>query len=192
MATTFSSIELPNYVQKPFFSSIFCCSIAIGSTFIFKRSSDHLKKSLVVGQIIDATKVGEDDHEVTVNVFLSFDDWPPNKTLYPIKEGLGKNLQEVVLTSERDTYIFDRDVYDIAFVFSTFELNKRGAILQGIDNVFVCRYYDDEEEVKDGAIVPFPSMIKAKCPVPRCFLSWVFFRYRNSPLPNVLRPQSKW
>jgi hypothetical protein len=59
-------------------------------------------------------------------------------------------------------------------MFTTFELSRRGAVLQGIENVFVCRYYNDKEEVQDGELVPFPSMIKEKCPVPLCFLARVF------------------
>jgi hypothetical protein len=176
MTTTSGSIEQPNYEQKPFFSSIFCSPIAIGSTFIFIRPSNRNRnnKHLEVGRIINARKVADDDHEVTVNVYIHFDDWPPNATLYPIKEGSGKNLHEVVLSSKTSLFIFDRDVYDIAFIFTTFELSKRGAILQGIDNVFVSRYYDDEAEVQDGELVPFPSMIKGRCPVPQCFLARVF------------------
>jgi hypothetical protein len=152
MARTFSSVEVPNYNHYPFFSNTFRCPIAIGSFFIFTRPTNRNK--LLVGRIVEARKSVEedhtDDHEVTVNLFLYFDEWPKNTTLYAIKDGLGKNLQEVVLISKTADFHFDRDVYDIAFMFTTFELSRRGAILQGIENVFVCQYYDDEEEVQDG------------------------------------------
>ena len=115
-----------------------------------------------------------DDHVVKVNIFISFEEWPSHTALYPTKDGLGKNLQEVVLTSKTAEFHFDRDVYDIAFVFTTPELTRRGAILQGIDNVFICRFYEDAEEVHDGELVPFPSMMKEQCPVPQCFLARVF------------------
>ncbi len=59
-------------------------------------------------------------------------------------------------------------------MFATSELSRRGAVLQGIDNVFVCCYYQDGNEVQDGELVPFPSMIKEKCPVRQCFLVQVF------------------
>jgi hypothetical protein len=159
MAATFSLVELPNYNQKPFFYSIFCCPIAIGSTFIFKRPTNHNNTKHLVDQIIDARKAGKDDHKVTVNVFCPFKEWPPNTTLYPIKEGLGTDLHEVVLTSKTSKFHFDQDVYNIAFIFTTFKLSKHGAILQGINNVFICRSYDDKEEVKDGELIPFLSMI---------------------------------
>jgi hypothetical protein len=161
MRTTSASIKQPNYEQKPFFLSMFCSPIAIGSTFIFISPSNRNRKNkhLEVGQIINAQTVADHDHEVTVNVYIPFEDWPPNATLYPIKEGLGKNLHEVVLSSKTSIFLFDRDVYDIAFVFTPFKLFKRGAILQGINNVFVSHYYDDAEVVKDGELVPFPSMI---------------------------------
>jgi hypothetical protein len=108
MVSTSSAVQVPDYEQKPFFSSIFRCSIAIGSKFIFTRPSN--RKKLIVGQIIGARKASEDDHEVTVSIFRAFDEWPPNTTLYPIKEGLGKNLVEVVITSESSDFLFDCDV----------------------------------------------------------------------------------
>jgi hypothetical protein len=176
METTFASIEVPQHSKKPFFSRTFRGPIAIGSIFIFQTPTDRSKHQ--VGRIVAARKIVEEDENedyvVTVNLFLSFDEWPSNKNLYPVEEGLGKNLQEVVLTSKTAEYYFDRDVYDIAFVFTTFELSRRGATLQGIDNVFVCRYYDDVEEVDDGELVPFPSMLEELCPVPQCFLARVF------------------
>jgi hypothetical protein len=122
---------------------------------------------------------------VKVNLFIPFDEWPKNTTLYPIKDGFGKNLHEVVLTSNIVLFYFDRDVYDIAFLFTVVELSRRGAILQGIKNVFVCRYYDDEEEVNEGELVPFTSMMKWKCPVPLCFPARVFFGYRNSTVSDL-------
>jgi hypothetical protein len=54
-------------------------------------------------------------------------------------------------------------------LFTAVKLSRWGAILQGIENIFVCRYYDDEEEVNEGELVPFPLMMKEKCPVPLCF-----------------------
>jgi hypothetical protein len=105
---------------------------------------------------------------------MPFDEWPKNTTLYPIKDGLGKNLHKVVLTSKTVYFYFDRDVYDIAFLFTVIQLSRHRAILQGIENVFVCRYYDDEEEVNDGELVPFPWMMKGKCSVLLCFLAQLF------------------
>ena len=172
MATTVSTLTLPLYNNQPFFSRTFRCPIAIGSFFLFQMPLDRTKHLL--GRIVSAKKAVDEDHVVTVNIFLFFDKWPASSTLYPIKDGLGKNLQEVVLTSDTADFHFDRDVYDIAFMFTTDELARRGAILQGIDNVFVCRYYNDEKEVQDGELFPFPSMIKEECPVPQCLLARVF------------------
>ena len=181
-------VHQPNYKQRPFFSSSFRSSIAVGSYFIFNVGSCGKQR---VGRIIEATKADEDDYEVKVNIFIPFDNWKLHQNHFAIGEGIAKGLQEVILTTEISKFLFDRDVEDVAFVFTPEQLEEYGAILQGIDNVFVCRYYDNEEEVKDGDIVPFPSMIKAECPVPRCFLSRLFYCYRNSPLPNLLQPQSK-
>jgi hypothetical protein len=176
MPTTISSIVAPNFGHQPFFSSVFHCPIAIGSFFVFTSPTN--RNEHLVGRIVEARKSVEedhkDDHKVSVNLFIPFNKWPKSTTLYPIKDGLGKNLQEVVLTSKTAYFYFDRDVYDIGFLFTVMELSRRGAILQGIENVFVCRYYDDEEEVKDGELVPFPSMMKETCPVPVCFLARVF------------------
>jgi hypothetical protein len=153
--------------------------MAIGSTFIFvTRPNKDNKNKQLVGRIIKACKAADEDNfEVPVNVFCPFDAWPPRKPLFPIKEGLGKNLQEVVLTSETANFYFDHDVFDVAFMFTTMELSKCGAILQGIDNVFVCCYCNNEEVVKDGELVPFPSMMKGYCPVPQCFISHLFLDF---------------
>jgi hypothetical protein len=140
MATTFSTIEVPHYHSKPFFSSIFRCPIAIGSFFIFRTPNNHSKQ--VVARIVSARKsVEEDDkedHAVTVNLFLSFDEWPGSTTMFPIEDGMGKNLQEAVLTCKTAEFHFDRDVDDIAFLFTTFELVRRGAILIGKENLGLC------------------------------------------------------
>ncbi len=177
MPTTFSSVVAPNFSHPPFFSSVFHCPIAIGSFFVFTTPTN--RNEHLVGRIIEATKAvekdHEDDHEVKVNLFISFGERPKHTTLYPIKDGLGKNLHEVVLSSNTVLFYFDRDVYDIAFLFTAVKLSRRGAILQGIENVFVCRYYYDyEEEVNEGELVPFPSMTKGKCSVPLCFPARVF------------------
>jgi hypothetical protein len=58
-------------------------------------------------------------------------------------------------------------------LFTVVKLSRWGPILQGIENVFVCGYYDDKE-VNEGDLVPFPSMMKGKCPVPLCFPARVF------------------
>jgi hypothetical protein len=47
-------------------------------------------------------------------------------------------------------------------------------ILQGMDDVFVCRCHHDQEEIQDGELVPFPSMFKGVCPVVQCFAARVF------------------
>jgi hypothetical protein len=100
MPTTFSSVVAPTFSRPPFFSSVFHCPIVIGSFFVFTPPTNRNEHP--VGRIIEATKAvekdHEDDHEVKVNLFIPLDEWPKNTTLYPIKDGLGKNLHEVVLT----------------------------------------------------------------------------------------------
>lgn len=51
----------------------------------------------------------------------------PTQSLYPVKDGLGKNLQEVFIMSKTTEFHFDRDAEDIAFIFRAFELSWGGA-----------------------------------------------------------------
>jgi hypothetical protein len=93
------------------------------------------RNKYLVGRIIEARKSvekdHEDDHVVTVTLFMPFDEWPKNTTLYPIKDGLGKNLHKVVLSSKTVYFFSDQDVYAIAFLFTVIELSRPNAILQG-------------------------------------------------------------
>jgi hypothetical protein len=166
METTFSSIEAPNYDQKPFFSSVFRCSIAIGSFFIFTTPFNRSKQ--LVGRIVEARKSveedQEEDHILTVNVFLSFDKWPNNETLYPIKVLVKVYKKPTSHPRRLPTFI----LIDLAFAFNTFELTTRGAILQVIENVFVCRCcYDKFVRVPPASQGGFYLIHKQK----QCFFS---------------------
>jgi hypothetical protein len=127
----------PNYTQRPFFSLSFRSSIAVGSYFVFNVGSCGKRR---VGRIIAVTKADNDDHEVKVNIFIPFNEWKLRHKHFSIGEGLAKGVQEVVLTTEISEFLFDRDVEDVAFVFTPGQLEEYGAILQGIDNAFVCRF----------------------------------------------------
>jgi hypothetical protein len=127
-------VHQPNYKQRPFFSVSFRSSIAVGSYFIFNVGSCGKQR---VGRIIAATKA---DHEVKVNIFVPFDNWKLHRNHFAIGEGIAKGLKEVILTTEISEFLFDRGVEDVAFVFTPGQLKEYGAILQGIDNAFVCHF----------------------------------------------------
>jgi hypothetical protein len=165
-------MELPDFKQTPFFSKVFRSSIAIGSYFIFKNESGNRQ----VGRIISSVKNNNEDTEVTVNIFIAFDKWLNKTEYYPINNGFGKYLNEVVLTFETATFLFDKQVDDIAFVFTPAELDRRGLVLQGVDNVYICRFCTTGTTIKedDFCFVPFPSMYRESCPVLQCFMARVF------------------
>jgi hypothetical protein len=77
---------------------------------------------------------------VTVNLFMPFDEWPKNTTLYPIKDGLGKNLHEVVLTS-RTVYFFF-----IGMSTTSLSCSLSSNSLEA----------EPSYKVNDGELVPFP------------------------------------
>jgi hypothetical protein len=129
-------MQQPNYEQKPFFSVSFRSSIAIGSYFSFDVGCGKRR----VGRILEARKAADDDHEVKVNLFLPFDQWELRNSYFPIGEGIGQGLHEVILTTEISEFLFDRDVEEVAFLFTPEQLEEYGAVLQGIDNAFVCRF----------------------------------------------------
>jgi hypothetical protein len=127
-------MQQPNYEQIPFFSVSFRASIAIGSYFSFDVGCGESR----VGRILDAAKANNDDHEVIVNLLVPFEEWNLRHQHFPIGEGIAVGLQEVVLTTEIVELLFDQDVQEVAFVFTPLQLEEYGAILQGIDNAFVC------------------------------------------------------
>jgi hypothetical protein len=163
----------PNYTQRPFFSLSFRSSIAVGSYFVFNVGSCGKRR---VGRIIAVTKADNDDHEVKVNIFIPFNEWKLRHKHFSIGEGLAKGVQEVVLTTEISEFLFDRDVEDVAFVFTPGQLEEYGAILQGIDNAFVCRFDEEGGNKLTKTLSPaFPSKHDdALCPVTQCYTSKVF------------------
>jgi hypothetical protein len=162
----------PSFDQEPFFSWVFHTHIVAGSFFVFKTSQGKLQ----VARILEASKALLNGYDVKVNLFLPFDEWEIT-TRYPVANGLGKNLKEIVATHDVLTYNFDSQVHDIAFVFKETQLLEHGAVLQGIDNAYVCRYLRDDTEI--GLLSPFPSLIRDVDGLPvslvsPCFLSRVF------------------
>jgi hypothetical protein len=164
-------VHQPNYKQRPFFSVSFRSSIAVWSYFIFNEGSCGKQR---VSQIISVTKAAYDDHEVKVN--RRFDNWKLRQNHFVIGEGIAKGLHEVVLTTEISEFLFDRDVEDVAFVFTPEQLEEYGAILQGIDNAFVCCFNEEGGKKLTRTLSPaFPSKhVDSLCPVTQCYTSKVF------------------
>jgi hypothetical protein len=130
-----------------------------------------------IGHIIEATEADkEDDHEVKVNLFIPFTEWKLQNMYLPIGEGITQGLQDVILTTEISEFLFDRDVEDAAFVFTPEQLKEYGAILQGINNAFVCHFNEVAGKKLTKMLSPaFPSKHdKSLCPVTQCYTSKVF------------------
>jgi hypothetical protein len=115
----------PNYKQRPFFSVSFRASIAVGSYFVFNVGSCGKQR---VGCIIEAEKASGNDHEVKVNIFIPFDEWKLRHKKIAIGEGIAKGLQEIVFTTEISEFLFDRDVEDVAFIFTPEQLKEYGSL----------------------------------------------------------------
>jgi hypothetical protein len=91
-----TTMQQPNYKQKFFFLGSFQSSIAIGSYFSFDVGCGKCWAS----HILEARKAAGDDHVVQVNLFLPFDQWELQNKYFPIGEGIGQGLHEVILTTE--------------------------------------------------------------------------------------------
>jgi hypothetical protein len=125
-----------------------------------------------VARIIKATKT-DVGWLVDANLFINFDAWPSNYD--DITTGEGRHIKELVLTSKTIEILFDKNAYDLAFVFTPEQLQRYGALLQGIDNAYVCRRTEHDEDANQH-LVPFPSKDKPQlCPITHCFLAKVFF-----------------
>jgi hypothetical protein len=88
MAT--STLPAPSFDQEPFFSWVFHTTIVAGSFFVFKTR----KGKLQVGESLRLIKALE-GYGVKANLFISFDEWEIT-TCYPVANGLGKHLKEIV------------------------------------------------------------------------------------------------
>jgi hypothetical protein len=169
----------PNYQSIPFFSVSFQSSIAIRSYFCFNVGSSGERR---VGRIIEATKVANNDHKVKVNLFIPFEEWDLRDNHFAIGLGIAIGLQEVILTTKISEFLFDRDVAEVAFVFTPEQLEEYGAILQGIDNAFVCRFdLKGQKKLITRTLSPaFPSQHQdSVCPVTQCYSSKVFHDMEN-------------
>jgi hypothetical protein len=163
----------PNYEQRPFFSVNFRAAIAVGSYFLFNVGSCGERR---VCRIIEATKAANNDHEVKVNIFIPFNEWKLHHRHFAIAEGIAKGLQELIITTEISGFLFDRDVEDVALVFTPEQLEEYGAILQGIDNAFICRFNEaGGKKLTQMLSQAFPSKhADSLCPVLQCYTSKVF------------------
>jgi hypothetical protein len=112
-----------------------------------------------------------------VTLFLPFDQWELRNSYLPVGKGLGLGLHEVIPTTKISKFLFDRDVEDVAFVFTPDQLEEYGAVLQGIDNAFVCCFnWKGLKKVVTKTLSPaFPSKHdNLLCPVKQCYTSKIF------------------
>jgi hypothetical protein len=177
---------------KTFFSVSFQSSIAIGSNLSFdvdcgKRWADCILK---------ARKAAADDHKVQMHLFLPFDQWELQNRYYPIGKGISQGLHEVILTTEISEFLFDRDVKEVAFVFTPEQLEECGAVLQGIDNALVfCFNQKGLKKVMAKTLLPvFPSTHDdLLCPVTQCYMLKVFhdLEYLRTPIYSDWNQVSK-
>jgi hypothetical protein len=72
---------------------------------------------------------------VDANLFIPFGDWVSNYDA--VSKGEGHHIKELVLMSKTIKLLFDKSVYDLAFVFTTEQLKHYRALLQGIDNAYL-------------------------------------------------------
>ena len=136
MMATVATIESPLYQQEPFHSRRFRSPIVNGTYIEFlnqdgKRRVTRILKAHTtdLGWIVDA------------NLFIPFGDWESNYDY--ITKGEGRHLKELVLTSKTVKILFDTNAYDLAFVLTPEQLHCYGALLQGIDNAYVCRRIEE-------------------------------------------------
>jgi hypothetical protein len=125
MTTPVDTIPLPLYKEDPFHSRMFRCPIVNG-TYIELLNQDGQRR---VARIIKATKT-DVGWMVDANFFIPFNDWKSNYD--KITTGEGRHFKELVLTEKTIEILFDKTVYDLAFVFTPKRLQRYGALLQGI------------------------------------------------------------
>ncbi len=148
MTTPVGTIPTPLYKEDPFHSRMFRSPIVNGTYFEFLNQDGKR----AVACIIKATKT-DVGWLVDANLFIFFSAWQSNYD--EIAEGEGRHIKELVLTSKTIEILFDKTVYDLAFVFTPQQLKRYGALLQGIGNAYVCRRTEDDTYA-NAYLVPFP------------------------------------
>jgi hypothetical protein len=168
MTTPVGTIPTPLFKEDPFHSRMFRSPIVNGTYFEFLNQDGKR----AVARIIKATKT-DVGWLVDANLFIFFSAWQSNYD--EIAEGEGRHIKELVLTSKTIEILFDKTVYDLAFVFTPQQLKRYGALLQGIGNAYVCRRTEDDTDA-NAYLVPFPSKDKPElCPLSHCYAAKVFY-----------------
>jgi hypothetical protein len=131
-----------------------------------------------------------------MNLFLPFDQWELQISYFPIGKGLGLGLHEVILTTEISEFLLDCDIEEVAFVFTPNQLEENGAVLQGMDNAFVCCFNQKGlKKVVTKTLSPaFPSKHdNLLCPVTQCYTSKTFhdIEYLRNQIYSDLNRVSK-
>jgi hypothetical protein len=114
--------------------------------------------------------------------FLPFDQWELENGYFPIREEIGQGLHEIILTTEISKFLFDLKVEEVAFVFIPEQLEEYRAILQGIDNTFLCCFNQKglKKVVTKTLLSVFPSKHdNLLCPVTHCYTSKIFHDLEN-------------
>ena len=137
----FTTVEDHHIPCTGLFCSRFGRHLLPGTHIIFTQGNNEEK---CVGRIISCA----DRVEALINKYDYYSDWNVGQSTPVLTDSWSLGLPELVIT-DCAVKISQLDVIDIAFVFLENNLNEyqEHGPLQGIDNVYIVRYNDDESRM---------------------------------------------
>jgi hypothetical protein len=115
-----------------------------------KRTEEPASEPPFLGQILESLTISQ----VRVRVCPLLDAMTWSSQIARITAGEAAGVQEVV-QSRGFRIISLQEIQEIAFVFTELVMKKKGIILQGMGNGYVCWMTDRKEELESGSIYSF-------------------------------------
>ena len=149
-----NDMEDPHYGDPPVYIQQLRAYLSIGTFIVSKSPEESASDPPFLGQILESLTISQ----VRVRVYPLLDTMTWSSQIARITTGEAAGVQEVVQSGGFRT-ISLQEIQEIAFVFTESAIKKKGIILQGMGNGYVCRMNDRKEELEPGSIHSFPSLL---------------------------------
>jgi hypothetical protein len=148
--------RVPDYGADPFW----CCSLGSvleNGNFVRYGNNDEQNTFDAVGQVL--RECGSD--KVEILFYHLFGSTDLRRTYHPLRNGFVDHLCELVHQTDIVVQLPKSKIREVTFVLSVSFLETNAALLQGIENVFVCRF-----DVKGNKAIQigFPCEVSHACP----------------------------
>ena len=162
----------PHYGHMPVYVPQLRAYLSIG-TFVLSKNLEESSadQPFFLGQITESSAISQ----VRVRVYPLLESMAWSGQFSRITTGEAAGVPEVVQSTRGLRTISLQEIEEIAFVFTEVAIKKKGVILQGMTNGYVCRMTDRKEALEPGDMYSFPShMHEHKQLLDTCYAARVF------------------